>query len=349
MARIKTALLGSLVATSIVGLGAAIGTYFVNKINQSAKNYNSSLSNDSRIVLSQTIHNSFSVTIEKQLASDETEASYKMEIKQDPSIKEASIYFIGTNNEQKQVLTIKPGETVKLGVKFNDDVTHGDKYTVRDLFIYGKDSSHFVSSTKNNDGTYSVKMPTEAEAKMQDGESWLYEANTPIVVSATFIKESIGKSTTWTHGAFHNDVNGYVYNFSKDTKWSEVKDTIYRTYENKNPNDPINIFLYLHGFNLVIDEPITSEFVSSGWSLHIYNNAFDVAEQTRLNADNKGYGAILPGADLSKATIDIKGSLHLGNAVKYVSATTSLGVRFFAQVEPGYVGLFVNDPTLNNN
>lgn len=344
--KLKTILLSAFAL--VAGIGAIGGTaaYLINKNKGQSSFLSLPTKQNGSVVKREIFNHNFSAVLTKHTSEDEKSNSYTINIDPLSTTEKASIYFITETKSddaddivrpELNSLTFKPGETVKVGVKYNGNNEGKEKITVRDLLVWGVNDSHFVKTVDNKDGTYSIKMPEENEALNMDGSSWLYGEDVQITLKATYIKESIGEKTRWTHGAFFGDLNGYVYNFEKDFKWSELKSSIYVAYENSDKSSPIDIYVYLNGFTLTVDEEITKTFIPSGWALHIYNNETD-----SVTSDGK-YGSIVPGEDETRAVIQIGGSLALGRSVKYITAPSFDGVRILKE-KGDWIGININDP-----
>ncbi|WPL39845.1 hypothetical protein [Malacoplasma iowae] len=213
-----------------------------------------------------------------------------------------------------------------------------ENYTVRDLKVYGSNENHFVPS-KNVDGqtnTFKVKMPKYNDTLDLSGESWLYAEGTAIKVIPTFIKSSIGTDVNWEHGAYYDDLNGYVYNVKQDSNWSTLWSNLYSTIPNEDITNPINIYIYLQGHKITLDEENVQLDVPSGWSLNFMNNKYDSIQ------DGK-YGELyVPTGKKSKFTF--KGTITLGSSVKYNSINSGDGVTFIDFDNTSWYGTIKNDP-----
>lgn len=288
--------------------------------------------------------------VEAPKNGDPNSVVYKLEIQENDK-KEGSIFFFKNkdNNSDESMLNtleIMPGTTVYVGVKLNKGY---ENYTVRDLFVFGKDQNHFVPSelVDGKDNVFSIKFPSYEETLPPDGSqgSWLYDANTSIKVIPTFIVKSIGNDVNWEHGGYFDTVNGYALNMDRDYKWSEVK-TKFETYKNDNKTKPINFFFYLNGHKLILDEDVIEpSFVREGWSISFYNNKTETADPTY------GWGEITLSEQLMKkgALIQVKGALGLGRGVKYRYIQAWDGIRIIDwENSNNYNTTFSNDPTNNN-
>lgn len=351
--KVKAILIGAFAGIGVLGtIGGVSAWYFLKKNNTSYSSNNSGLKN---VNLNQTKAEIFAkdlnFTIQKHSSvtlatsdSEKQETHYTITILDESSTDKASIYFIvGKNDEgviKSQTITFTPGTEVKLGLELKeiDGVKEQDRLTIRDLLVWGVNENHFVKTQKNEDGTYSILMPKEEDAKDQDGNDWLYGQNQKINVKATYIKQAIGDETKWEHGAYLGDLNGYVYNLKNNTNWSDVKNSIYRTFINENKESPIDVYIYLQGFTLNIDEKVTDSFIPSGWALHFHNNAEDKATK-----DNK-FGVL---TSSTSDSVDIKGTLHLGRSIKFNMISTSEGVRILSdEAVKEWAGAVIYDPSL---
>lgn len=286
-------------------------------------------------------------------AKEEHTTKFTLKITQEEATKSQGIlYFITEQEEQvdsqekelTQEISFTPGQEIKIAVKYvNEEAQKGsEKITIRNLLISGVNENHFLKTEKISDTVYSVKMPLEKDQKNQDGSNWLYESDkdSEVKVKATFIKESIGTDTKWTHGAYFGDLNGYAYNLTKDVKWSDIKNTIYTAFDNSSDKqNPIDIYIFLNGYTFTIDEDIDETYVPSGWALHFHNNGTDTATK-----EGK-YGKIEATKEKYVGRIKIKGSLHLGSSVAFNSIPIIDGIGFLNSNELfGWIGVFKYNP-----
>lgn len=239
-------------------------------------------------------------------------------------------------------MSFKPGETIQIGIKLNEGY---EKYTARELKIFGKNENIFIPTLKLEGQTnmFKAEMPNfENTLDKETGESWLYDNNVPIKVIPSFIQESIGTNGSkveWEHGAFYNSLNGYVYEMKADTIWTDATAKIYETFKNENITNPIYVYFYLNGSNLTFNVDRINLDVPSGWALHFYNNKFD------RRTENGKYGEIF--IDESKeAVLPISGSVTMGSSVKFKLVHYTIGVKFINYSNKSWVEYVDNDPEI---
>ncbi|EGZ30828.1 hypothetical protein [Malacoplasma iowae] len=331
--RIKKIFLGGLLATASIGaiVGVSVG------LNSNTTTSVGTSNNNGSHTITQTIvsKDGYSLSIQaRTTATNPDEVKYVAIIDQNNK-KEGVIYFVTKDGEQSQELEFQPGDELTIKAIMNDGY---ENYTVRDLKVYGSNENHFVPS-KNVDGqtnTFKVKMPKYNDTLDLSGESWLYAEGTAIKVIPTFIKSSIGTDVNWEHGAYYDDLNGYVYNVKQDSNWSTLWSNLYSTIPNEDITNPINIYIYLQGHKITLDEENVQLDVPSGWSLNFMNNKYDSIQ------DGK-YGELyVPTGKKSKFTF--KGTITLGSSVKYNSINSGDGVTFIDFDNTSWYGTIKNDP-----
>lgn len=351
--KLKTILISAFASVAAIG---AIGTTSALLLRSNNTESFSNLSNNFNSVDTNSHNNPFSVNTEffggnfnftiqrhsssevSSVASQESK-TYTIKISDDSKTTDAEIFFLDETGKETKEATFSPGSDIKVTVKFSEEKQKtAEKLTVRDLFVSGVNKNHFVKTEKQNDTTYIIKMPQEKNALNMDGTSWLYKEGTQIDVKATYIKESIGENTKWTHGAFF-DLNGYVHKLDKDVTWSTIKEKIYTTFDNStDKTNPIDVYVYLNGHTLTIDEKIEDKYLPSGWALHIYNSDKD----SSFKLDESVTAGKVIGVD-QNSTITIKGSLHLGRNVTYNAVHTEDGIRFLPEkADSSWTGILAN-------
>ena len=268
----------------------------------------------------------FTFKLEKS-SSDSTVQSYLLTIEGNTK-KEGVIYLVGENGEESNQLMVTPGQTFQVGVHLNEGY---EDYTVRDLKVFGASENHFVPSKEVEGKTnfFEVTLPTIEESTYMDGTNWMYAENTPIKVVPSFIVKSIGNEVNWEHGAYFGDLNGYVYELKQDSKWSEIKEDLYKNaFVNEDINDPITIYFFLNGHTLTIDEKVEEALgVKSGWSLQFYNNSTDSKDATN------GWGEIVSSIE-DGFEIDVKGSVAFGRGVKFNYMEWGNGIKILNDNSP---------------
>ncbi|WPL40371.1 hypothetical protein [Malacoplasma iowae] len=275
--------------------------------------------------------------------------SYKMTI-QNNEQKEGTIYFVVDGKFTTDTITFKPGDKITLRFEANKGY---ENYTVRDFKISGANESYYVP-TKNDASDkrqFIAEMPKyEDTIDKLTGNSWLYAGDTPITINPSFIISDIGENgqtVEWTHGAYMEAINGYVYSFDKDTKFSELL-TKYAAFKNDERENPINLFFYLNGYNLIMDANVTKElaekYAPSGWNLAFFNNSTDSV------AKNGKYGSIVlddsydgkwTNANVGRFTFN--GTMTFGRSLNYRYVNMSDGVQFLNMTDKSISGSIVNE------
>ncbi|WPL40127.1 hypothetical protein [Malacoplasma iowae] len=262
--------------------------------------------------------------------------SYQIELTNNQQ-KEGTIYFVTHDGKTTtNTINFQPGDDIKLLFEPNRGY---EGYTVREFKITGANKSHFVptKNDKENKRQFIASMPEyEDTIDKLTNKSWLYsEDSTPITINPSFIIADIGQNgetVEWEHGAFMEVVNGYVYNLNADTKLSEIL-TKYEAFKNDNIENPINLFFYLNGYNLILDRNLTKaeadKYAPSGWNLAFYNNSSDSATK-----EGK-YGSIVLDDSYDKnwtnanvGRFEFKGVMSFGRSVNYRYVTMSNGIQF---------------------
>ncbi|KFB07429.1 hypothetical protein [Malacoplasma iowae] len=332
--RIKKIFLGGLLATASIGaiVGVSVG------LNSNTTTSVGTSNNNGNHTITQTIvsKDGYSLSIQaRTTATNPDEVKYVATIDQNNK-KEGAIYFVTSDNQQSQQLEFKPGDVLTIKAIMNEGY---DNYTVRDLKVYGSNENHFVPSknVENETNTFTVKMPKYSETLDLNGQSWLYAEGTEIKVIPTFIKSSIGDNVNWEHGAYYDDLNGYVYNVTKDSNWSTLWTDLYKTMPNEDKTNPINIYIYLQGHKITLDQSEVNLDVPSGWSLNFMNNKYDSKTE-----DGK-YGELYVESG-KRSKFKFAGSITLGSSVKYNSMNSGDGVTFIDFGNTSWYGTIKNDP-----
>lgn len=281
---------------------------------------------------------------EESKINDQTEFSFKVKF-YDESV--GKIYFLNESSEKidSNEIKVKPGETIQ--VAFDNEEEYSD-FTVRDFFVRGKYENHYIPSKQTSKpNVFEIKLPTIEESTYKDtNENWFYgkDDSTIISMSPTFIEKSVGNKVDWKHSAFSDALNGYKYELTKDSKWSEIKEDLWlNATENLNFDYPIDIYFYLNGHKLIIDEEIEAPLsVKKGWALHLYNNS-------TMTAENGKYGEIAVDTEKSiknpwELKIGVQGSIHLGAAVKFKYINSVDGIVFLNHDDNRFIGTFSNNP-----
>lgn len=333
-------LLGSLIGT--MGVGAIVGV-----------STGLGLNNNKRLTTSQNVNNNglgfdnskwdakdaYSFSLKSKTNVEKSSNEYVLSIDGNTK-KEGVIFLIDKDNNQTNELSFAPGETIKIGIQLNEGY---EKYTARELKIFGKNKNIFVPTLKVEGETnvFKAEMPKyENTLDKETNESWFYDENTVVQILPSFIQESIGANDSkveWEHGAFYNTLNGYVYELKADTTWTDATQKIYETFNNEDITNPIDVYFYLNGFNLTFNVDSINLDVPSGWALHFYNNKFD------KKAENGKYGEIF--IDESKqAILPISGSVTMGSSVKFKLVHYTIGVKFINFSDKSWIGYVDNDP-----
>lgn len=355
LSKSKKIILGGLMATAALGIaGAAViptltSAHQISSGNESTSSGSSS-SNGSTIKTTVTSSQGYSFTLmssteegDKSAITPAT-ATYTIKIEQS-KIKEGQVHFI-KDDKKVDTITFNPGDKIILEMDLN---TGYEKYTVRDFNLTGNDPSIFIPS-KNVDGQknrFEIQMPTYDETVNQlTGKSDIYYEGNAFTIRPTFIQESIGNAdynVNWQHGAFANSLNGYVYDLTSDMKWSDVQTSLYTTFENKDITNPIDVYIYLHGYDLTLDKDQIDLGIKSGWAIHIYNNKTDSKETSNTKNGSDGYGEIkVP--ENKEAHVAVGGSIALGSGVKYKFVPWSTGIAFISYDDTRWIGYQSNDP-----
>lgn len=347
--RFKKVIIGGLFAMTSVATAAGVAPVLINNALQSSQsvgsqnnsNSSNSSNNVNKVTSIKTSSEAYSLSVEKvdsgENSVDPSKAEYTIKINQSSS-KEGKVEFVKDGKKVSE-LTFKPGETLTVEMTLNEDYQN---YTVRDLNVRGSSQNVWIPSKNNpdNKNQFLIEMPKYENTLDLEGKSSIYEVGTPFTITPTFIQESIGtegNKVDWEHGAFADSLNGYVYNMEDNLTWSLLKDNLYKTFENKEINNPIDVYIYLHGHNLTLDKELVDLGVESGWSIHIYNNKTDSKDATN------GYGEIIvPDGLLAK--VGVKGSIVLGGAVKWKFIPSYDGIKFISYNDTSWIGAQSNDP-----
>lgn len=350
--KIKKILLTSLIGASSIGVVAtatAIGINVSNKQTTTNDDNQNTLGGSTSSISSSFGYGKMDATASSykfaitKASNDSTNKTYKIKI-EDNNNKEGKIYLVDSSNKSVDELSFNPGETIKIGVNLNKGY---ETYTVRDLKIYGLSENIFVPTKKDttNNYTFLATMPNYDDTiDKETGNSWFYDENTDIKVIPSFIVQSIGNNNNqvdWEHGAFADSLNGYVYEMQSDMTFSDAKQEIYQVFENKNIDYPIDIYFYLNGHTITLDNNVVDFDILSGWGLHFYNNKTD-----SLTSDGK-YGEIKVSSKLQTSLVPISGALYLGSSVKFKHYATTDGVKFVNYDDTSLIADFVsNDPSI---
>lgn len=250
-----------------------------------------------------------------------------------------------TTGETSSEVEFIPGQTIFVKIKLNAGY---EDHTLREIKVFGKNPNIFVPSKQHseNKSIFSVDMPEyDKTVDPETGESWLYDADTPVSIIPSFIKASIGANgnqVDWEHGGFYEAINGYVFNMTEDITWSNVESKIYETFKNDDATNPIDIFFYLNGNNLILDTLKVTLDIPFGWGLHIHNNKFEARDATTGK-----YGEIkVPTNRLTQghSLLPVGGSLSLGASVKFQVYYTANGAIFIDYSNDDPIASIKNDP-----
>lgn len=343
--RFKKVIIGGLFAMTSVATAAGVAPVLINNALQSSQSVGSQNNSNSasKVTSIKTSSESYSLSVEKVDSTEDNKdaatAEYKIKIN-NASTTEGKVEFVKDDGTKVDELTFKPGDTLKVVMTLNAGY---EKYTVRDLNVRGSSQNVWIPSKNdpNNKNQFLIEMPKYENTLDLEGKSSIYEVGTPFTITPTFIQESIGvdnNKVDWVHGAFADSLNGYVYDMSSDLTWSSLKsDLLYKTFENKEITNPIDVYIYLHGHNLTLDKELIDLGIQSGWSIYIYNNKTDSKDA------NNGYGEIVvPENTLAK--VDVKGSIVLGGAVKWKFIPSVDGIKFISYSDTSWIGAQSNDP-----
>lgn len=333
--KFKKIFLGGLLATASIGAITGVAVSLTTNSNSTSV---VDKTNENKNPTFQTVvsRDGYSLSIKtKEVQTNPEQTTYIATINQNNK-KEGAIYFVTNDNQQEQQLEFKPGDTLRIKAVMNEGY---ENYTVRELKVFGADENHFVPSknVENSKDEFTITMPSFADTLDLSGKSWLYAENTPIQVIPTFIKSSIGTNVDWEHGAYYDDLNGYVYNVTQDSNWSTLWNNLYTTMPNEDITNPINIYIYLQGHKITMDESVVNLDVPSGWSLNIMNNKYDSME-------NGKYGELYV-PENSQSKLSFKGAITLGGSVKFNTINSTDGVIFINFDNTAWIGNIKNDPT----
>ena len=249
----------------------------------------------------ETSVNSFLKSEVLNATSDTTNTQYQISVKNDS---------LGT------IKLIKDGQefdslTVGINEKINVKVTISDStQTVRDLSVASVSnpsislgtelvSNQVSGSTRVVEFSFTTPDPEEyAKLGMENP----FESG--ILVSANYIKNTVGNDIDWGYDNLVDQVNSYeVATLTQDTNWSELKaqhgwEKLFNE-DSRASEDTVNITVYLDGHKLYIDETI---YVPKGYNLNFINLANDAASK------DGSYGSVLPGNGMNSVKI-----IHLNN------------------------------------
>lgn len=253
---------------------------------------------------------------------------------------EGKIYLMDEYGNEVESIVVTPGKTVHVGVKLNENFKD---YTVRELKVWGADANHFVPTEKSdrNPNEFIIHLPTVEQSTNLDGSNWMYGPNVTINVQPTFILGAIGNNTNWEHGALQGDLNGYVYEMTKDTKWSEIEKELRGAFDNRDDKEhPIDVYIYFNGYDLTMDIPVNNPTaVSSGWNLNFINNKYDQIDPVN------GYGEIRIDSNVKDSGLFLfGGSITVYRSVAASYAVTSNGVQFIDINNHSWIGTITNIP-----
>lgn len=281
-------------------------------------------------------------------STDPSQAKYLLRI--EDNIKDEGVIqlFDPATGETFNEMEITPGDTINIRIQMNQGY---EDFTARELKLFNVNNPN-ISVASKQDATdkthFTIELPTyDRTLDPETGQSWLYNG-AQISIVPSFIKASIGSNgnqVDWEHGGYQDSLNGYVFNMTADIKWSEVKGKIYETFKNDDPTKPIDVYFYLNGYDLILDEDILALDIPMGWGLNIFNNKYD-----RPNDDGK-FGEIkVPGKTApGKSYLEINGYLALGRSVKFSKYTETHGVVFIQKdlLDPNEtIASMDNDPAL---
>lgn len=253
--------------------------------------------------------------------------SYKLSI-QSKNFVEGEIFIVDQYNNYVNEIIFSPGE--KLRFVFIQNKNY-ENFILKDFIISDENSTNkLVTKNEPNSNIYTTYMPLYYETvNKYTGRSWLYDSQSVINVKPNFILNNITNDEANGGKVFDTFVksnSGYIYNFSKNTTWSNI--------ENKSKQlkidstKPLNLYFYLNGFDLIIDKNVLSsnscDSILNAFNLSFYNSANDC----RANK----YGTIK--VDQQKEERDeagifeIQGILTLGNNINHRFVPRSNGIRF---------------------
>lgn len=344
ISKFKKILIGTIAATTglgvAVGVGVSIAPQAKPTLSQGAQDTTSPEKGNSSMTF-ETIQKDIKEGYSASITKTEESQSKKYVLTIDNNIqKEGVIYLLDSENKETNELEFTPGDTIKIGIKLNEGY---EEYTARELKVTGVTPNFYVPSDEVEGETnlFQVKMPKyEDTVDKFTGKSWLYAEGTPITVVPSFIKKSIGTNDNkvdWEHGGLFDSLNGYVYEMKSDMKWSEAKGGIYKTFENDEITNPIDIFIMMNGYKLTLDTPKLEMEVPSGWALHFYNNKNETKDETN------GYGEIYVEGKGS-SLLEFGGSVTLGSGVKFRMYHSSQGINFINYDNHDWLGDISNDP-----
>lgn len=339
--KLKIVMLSTFGSLTVAGLaaGSIIGGIGVISDSDSKVNQNSS------IVVQSQKDKGFKFNLERQTYSirngtDIRNSAYKLKIMENTN-REGTIFLINDNGERLQETVVRPGDLIRVGFTTNKGYEH---YTIRELKLYGADENHFVPSREDgkNKGQFLIQLPTVEESiDPTTGNSWLYKENVDIKLVPSFIVSNIGQGNTdveWEHGAYQDSLNGYVYQMTEDSTWSSLKGNLYETFENKDKTEPIDIYFYLNGHTLTIDEDITGDnYFPSGWNINFYNNRSDTKDKEH------GWGKITA-SNQSGYDVKINGSVTFGYGVEHSYIIGTNGIKILQPGNEQYNTIITNRP-----
>lgn len=343
---LRKILIASSVVTAGLGAGVTVSVGLLDKYQTKKVVDNNQISIpkvdvDNNAPTVQEIKDGYKFSISKSSNVKTASSSYILRI--DGNVKKEGVIMLldPITGESASEVEFNPGDKIHVKMKLNPGY---ENYTVRDLKVFGKNPNIFIPSKQtDNKSIFTIDMPTyEDTLDKETGESWLYDSDTPISVVPSFIQASIGSNgnqVDWEHGGFYDSLNGYVFNMDSDLTWSTVQGKIYETFENEDITNPIDIYFYLNGFDLILDTPELTLDIPPGWSLNVYNNKFD------RKSESGKYGSIKVTGE-GKTILKVAGSVALGSSVKWKQYPTTDGVIFidYDYSGPESIAWFDNDP-----
>lgn len=349
LSKLKKIIISSVFATAGIAIAAGVAPTIANHASSQTTTTNNSSNNKITSITTASQSYSFSLqaaeTTESGASTNPATAEYKIKIQKNTNV-EGKVHLLDKDGKKVEELTFKPGDKITVEMELN---TGYGNYTVRDLNVRGASENVYIPS-KNVDGNknkFEIQMPEYADTlDPLTNTSSIYSVGKEFSITPTFIKESIGveddKKVNWEHGAYADSLNGYVYDMSDNLTWSSLKDGLYKTFENKDITNPIDVYIYLHGHNLTLDTATVDLGIESGWAIHIYNNKTDSKEST-VKDSKDGYGEIIVPAD-KQAKVSVKGSITLGSSVKFKFIPSTDGIIFISYTDTKWIGYQSNDP-----
>lgn len=245
------------------------------------------------------------------------------------------IYFNQENKKNYSFIETSAGEFISFGIDVSDE--YKNNYLFKEIKIINQNSNVDipVNIIDKEKLIFQLYLPSINEFKNLDMFNNFYSELSIIKFIPSFekINKPIDKSS------FINEFNALKYELKSNEKWSEIKNNLLLfNNKNSNNNEPLNIFLYLNGFELLIDqEDISQDLqIKKNVTLNIFNfNSFI----SKLASKN---GSISVDPKVKKSNLKIEGVIQFAEDVNYNYIISSDGIAFLNLNDNSYIGSYKN-------